>query len=319
MNTDTVDVVVIGGGAAGLNAALMLARSRRSVVVVDAGEPRNAPADGVHGLLGREGIPPGDLLAQGRREVLGYDGRVVDGRVVGLTGDVASGFRAHLEDGSTVDARRILVATGLTDVLPPIPGMDELWGIDVLHCPYCHGWEVRDRAIGIVASGPASPHHALLFRQLSDDVVYFVQDTTLDAEAREQFAARDISIVEGEVMALETADGRLSGVRLVDGTVIARDAVAVAPRMEARVAFAAGVGLTASDHPMGVGTHVAASPTGATDVPGVWVAGNAGDLMAQVGASAAQGALAGAHVNADLVADDTARAVAARRRDAPVS
>ena len=319
MDTNTVDVVVIGGGAAGLNAALMLTRSRRSVVVVDAGDPRNAPADGVHGLLGREGVPPRELLAQGRREVLGYGGRIVDGSVADLSGDVASGFRTHLDDGSTIGARRVVIATGLTDVLPPVPGMDELWGIDVLHCPYCHGWEVRDRAIGIVASGPASLHHALLFRQLSDDVVYFVQDTALDAEAREQFAARDIRIVEGTVRALEAANGRLSGVSLDDGTVVARDAVAVAPRMEARVAFAAGIGLTASDHPMGVGTHVPVSSTGATDVPGVWVAGNAGDLMAQVGASAAQGALAGAHVNADLVAEDTARAVAARRQEAVVS
>ncbi|GAA1905727.1 NAD(P)/FAD-dependent oxidoreductase [Williamsia serinedens] len=313
MDTDTVDVVVIGGGAAGLNGALMLARSRRSVVVVDAGDPRNAPADGVHGLFAREGVAPGDLLAQGRREVTGYGGRVVDGRVAELSGDVTSGFRARLDDGSTIGARRVLVATGLTDVLPPIPGMTELWGIDVLHCPYCHGWEVRDRAIGIVASGPASLHHALLFRQLSDDVVYFAQGTVLDAEAREKLAARDIRVLDGAVVALEVADGRLAGVRLDDGIVVARDAVAVAPRMEARVAVAAGVGLVATDHPMGVGTHVAASPTGLTDVPGVWVAGNAGDLMAQVGASAAQGAMAGAHINADLVAEDTARAVAARR------
>ena len=318
MDTDTVDVVVIGGGAAGLNGALMLARSRRSVVVVDAGDPRNAPADGVHGLLGREGVAPRELVERGRREVTGYGGHVVDGRVAELTGDVAAGFHARLEDGTTIRARRVLVATGLADILPSIPGMTELWGIDVLHCPYCHGWEVRDRAIGIVASGPASLHHALLFRQLSDDVVYFAQGTALDAEAREQLAARDIRVLDGDVVELEMVDGRLSAVRLDDGTVVERAAVAVAPRMEARIDVAAGVGLVASDHPMGVGTHVAAGPSGLTDVPGVWVAGNAGDLMAQVGASAAQGAMAGAHINADLVAEDTARAVATRR-EVPVS
>jgi thioredoxin reductase len=318
MVDEMVDVVVIGGGAAGLNGALMLARSRRSVMVIDSGEPRNAPASGVHGLLGREGVPPGELLGRGRAEVVGYGGTVVDGRVEDLSGDVGAGFRIRLDGGATVTARRVLIATGLTDVLPPVPGMRELWGEDVLHCPYCHGWEVRDRAIGIVATGPVSIHHALLFRQLSDDVVYFVGDTALDDSARQQFSARDIRVVHGRVRALETVEGRLSGVRLDDGTLIARDAVAVAPRMEARVDFAAAVGIVVSDHPMGVGTHVATGQAGVTDVPGVWVAGNAADLTAQVGASAAQGALAGAHINADLVAEDTARAVAGRR-DAVVS
>ncbi|MGZ8179507.1 NAD(P)/FAD-dependent oxidoreductase [Williamsia sp. SKLECPSW1] len=312
MHDETVDVVVIGGGAAGLNGALMLARSRRSVVVVDAGEPRNAPAHAVHGLLGREGMSPRELLAIGRREVSGYGARIVDGRVLELSGDLTSGFGIRVDDGSTVRARRVLVATGLTDILPAIPGMTELWGIDVLHCPYCHGWEVRDRAIGIVSTGPASTHHALLFRQLSADVVFFANDLALDDQVRDELAARDIRVVEGPVAALDTDDGRLRAVRLADGSVIERAAVAVAPRLEARVDFAAGVGLRAVEHPMGVGTHLPAGPTGATDIPGVWVAGNAGDLMAQVGASASQGALAGAHINGDLVAEDTRDAVAAR-------
>lgn len=147
------DVVVIGGGAAGLSGALMLARSRRSVVVIDGGEPRNAPAEGVHGLLGLDGTPPAELLRRGRVEVTGYGGQVVPGTVVAAVPS-ADGFQITLAGGRTVRARRVLVATGLRDELPELPGLAEHWGRGVVHCPYCHGWEVRDEPIGILAVGP---------------------------------------------------------------------------------------------------------------------------------------------------------------------
>src|SRR5687767_7374375 len=167
------DVVIIGGGAAGLSGAVALARSRRSVLVVDAGDPRNAPAGHVHNYLGREGTPPGELLAAGRAELAGYGGQFVSDTVVGA-GRVDGGFRVSLAGGRTVGARRLLVGTGLVDELPDVPGLAERWGRDVLHCPYCHGYEVRDRAIGILATGPSAMHQALLFRQLSDDVTVFL-------------------------------------------------------------------------------------------------------------------------------------------------
>jgi thioredoxin reductase len=163
------DVIVNGGGAAGPAGATALLRSRRSVLVVDGGEPRNAPAVGVHNFLTRDGTPPGDLLATGRAEVLGYGGEVVRGSVVG----VDHGFRVRLDDGRTLSARRLLVATGLVDELPDVPGLAERWGRDVLPCPYCHGWEARDRAVGVLATGPMAVHQALLFRQLTDDVTLF--------------------------------------------------------------------------------------------------------------------------------------------------
>jgi len=302
------DVVVIGGGAAGLNGALMLARSRRSVVVIDAGEPRNAPAAGVHGLLGRDGMPPAELLELGRAEVRGYGGHVVAGRV----SDVArkdDGFEVLLADGRTVRARRLLITTGLVDQLPDVAGLRERWGRDVVHCPYCHGWEVRDQAIGVLGSGPMSVHQALLFRQLSDDVVYLAHTRPPTSEEAAQLAARDISVVNGEVSALQIKDDRLVGVRLTDGTVISRDAVAVASRMVARSDVLTGLGLDAVEHPSGTGEYVPADAAGRTDVPGVWVAGNVTDLTAQVGASAAAGAMAGAHVNADLITEETQAAL----------
>ncbi|WP_174856231.1 NAD(P)/FAD-dependent oxidoreductase [Streptomyces otsuchiensis] len=312
---ESYDVVVAGGGAAGLNGALMLARARRRVVVIDAGEPRNAPADGVHGLLAREGMPPGELLERGRAEVRGYGGHVVSGEVrsaVRGPGGPEDGFVVELADGRTVRARRLLVTTGLVDELPDVPGLRERWGRDVIHCPYCHGWEVRDRSIGVLASGPMSVHQALLMRQWSENIVYFTHDRPRPTEEEaSRMSARGIEIVHGTVAAVEVHGDRLTGVRMADGAVVAREAVAVASRMVARAALLDGVGLRAVEHPAGVGEFIPADATGQTDVPGVWVAGNVTDLTAQVGASAAAGAAAGAHINADLVTEETDRAVAA--------
>jgi len=328
---DSYDVVVIGGGAAGLSGALMLARSRRSVLVIDAGTPRNAPATAVHGLLARDGMPPAELLDRGRAEVRGYGGQLTTGQVSTVR-QAQDGFTVTLAGGrpvrpgpvrpgpvrpgpvrpGTVHARRLLVATGLADELPDIPGLRERWGRDVVHCPYCHGWEVRDQAIGVLASGPTAVHQALLFRQLSDDVVLF-SHTMPEPEGEEarQLAALGVRVVPGEVVSLEIAGDRLTGVRLADGRVLARQALAVAPRMTARAGFLADLGLKPTAHPLGVGEYIPAGPAGRTEVPGVWVAGNVTDLGAQVGGAAAAGAMAGAAINMDLVAEDAGRAAAA--------
>jgi thioredoxin reductase len=306
---DGYDVVVAGGGAAGLNGALMLARSRRSVVVIDAGTPRNAPAAGVHGLLGNEGTPPAELLERGRAEVRGYDGQIVTGEVSTVApGD--GGFEVALADGRAVSARRLLVATGLTDELPDIPGLRDRWGRDVVHCPYCHGWEVRDRAIGVLATGPLSVHQALLFRQLSDDVTFFPCTRPLAGEETEQLAARAIDVMDGNVASVEISGDRLVGVRMSDGRLVRREVLAVSPWMTARADFLGGLGLKPAEHPAGVGEYIPADPTGRTDVPGMWVAGNVTDLTAHVAGAAAAGALAGAQINADLVAEDIRRASA---------
>jgi thioredoxin reductase len=308
------DVVVVGGGAAGLGGALILGRARRSVLVVDAGEPRNAPASGVHGFLTRDGMDPAELLRAGRAEVRRYGGRVVEGGRVASAALVDGGFAVGLEDGRRVGARRLLVATGLVDELPDVPGIRERWGRDVLHCPYCHGWEVRDRAIGVLAGGPLSVHQALLFRQLSADVKFFSHTTEPPTdEQAEQLATRGISMVDGEVASLEVVEDRLVGVRLGDGRVVSREALAVSPRMTARAGFLAALGLRPAEHPAGVGVYIPSDATGRTDVPGVWVAGNVTDLVAHVGAAASSGAAAAAQINADLVAEDTENAVTAYR------
>ncbi len=304
------DVVIIGGGAAGLSAALMLGRSRRNVVVVDSGQPRNAPAQGVHGLLALDGVSPAELLARGRAEVTGYGGEIIAGEVSDVS-STASGFTVTLRDGNALQARRLLIATGLVDELPDVPGVRERWGRDVIHCPYCHGWEVRDRLIGVLASGPNSVHQTLLFRQLSDDVLFFSRDRDLDPQDRAKFDALGIAVIPGDVTGLEITDDRLRGVTLDNGQTVKVEAVAVASRMVARTEAFQGLGITATEHPMG--SFIAADEMGRTSVPGVWVAGNATDLSAQVGAAAAQGAKAGALINADLIAEDAEKAVAENR------
>ncbi|MGV9847651.1 NAD(P)/FAD-dependent oxidoreductase [Streptomyces sp. NPDC003442] len=307
------DVVVIGGGAAGLSGALMLARARRSVVVIDAGDPRNAPASGVHGLLARDGIPPAELVERGRAEVRGYGGQLVSGEVGAVTRE-DTGFQVTLADGRTVRALRLLLATGLVDELPDVPGLRSRWGRDVVHCPYCHGWEIRDQAIGVLGSGPLSVHQAMLFRQWSEDVTFFAHTLPMPTgEEAEQLAACGIRVVNGEVASVEIAEDRLVGVRLRDGNVIKREALAVASRMVARTGFLAALGLRPVEHPSGAGEHIPSDATGRTDVPGVWVAGNVTDLSAQVGAAAAAGATAAAHINADLIAEETRQAVATAR------
>ncbi|MBL1097551.1 NAD(P)/FAD-dependent oxidoreductase [Streptomyces coffeae] len=311
------DVVVVGGGAAGLSGALTLGRARRSVLVIDAGQPRNAPAEGVHGLLGHEGTPPATLLANGRAEVRGYGGEIVDGTVVAAERRATGGFRVTLADGTAVRAERLLVTTGLVDELPAVPGVAELWGTDVLHCPYCHGWEVRDQAIGVLAGGPHAVRQALLWRQWSENITLFLHTGPEPGdEEYEQLAARGVAVVDGTVAALETAGGRLSGVRLADGPVIACRALVTAPYFAARADFLASLGLEPTGQEMAgheIARRIEADATGATAVPGVWVAGNVADPLEKVAGAAASGVHAAAAINADLVAEETRRAVAARQ------
>lgn len=305
-----VDVLVVGGGAAGLSAALVLARSRRSVLVVDAGEPRNAPAEAMHAFLTRDGLAPREFLALGRDEVTRYGAEVRTGRAVRASRE-GDRFRVELEADAPVLARRLVVTTGLVDELPPLAGLADRWGRDVVHCPYCHGWEVRDRTIGVLATSPMSLHQAGLFRQLSDRVVLLTHTgPPLEPEQAARLAARDVAVVDGEVVSVDVDEDVVVGVTLADGQQILLEVVAVAPRLVARSDLLGDLGVPLVEHPSGIGVHVPADAMGRTDVEGVWVAGNVTDPSAQVITAAAQGNRAGAAVNADLVDHDVNSALA---------
>jgi thioredoxin reductase len=298
----------------------MLGRSRRSVVVVDSGEPRNAPAEGVHGFLTRDGVSPAELLKVGRAEAEHYGVRMVQGEVVAAGGKTGEGFAVSLADGREIRGRRLLITTGLVDELPDIAGLRERWGKDVLHCPFCHGWEVRDQAIGILGNGPWSVHQALLFRQWSSNLTLFLNNKTQPADVElEQLAARGIKVVEGAVESLRVEQDTLRGVALAGGPEVAVDAVVVGPQVRVRLDPFAGLGLNASPHPMGVGDYLETDPDGATAVPGVWAAGNVTDIRAQVLASAAAGAWTAVVINNDLMAEELSRDVAAYRESLSVA
>jgi thioredoxin reductase len=309
-----VDVIVVGGGLAGLAGALTLVRARRSVLVVDAGHPRNAPAAHAHGYLTRDGASPLELLAIGRAEVAGYGGQIMTGTVTSLARLPGDGFEVTLADGTSRRARRILVATGLVDDYPDIPGLRDRWGRDVVHCPFCFGWELRDQPLAVVATGPHAATQALMWRQWSEDVALFLHTAPRpEPDQDEQLSARGISVVEGEVTGVEVTEDRLSGVRLRSGQVIPRRAVVIGPQFQARHALLDGLGVCVAEHPRGIGYQVTADATGQTAAGGVWVAGNVADVTAGVMQAAAAGVTAGAAINADLTAGDTAAAVVARR------
>jgi thioredoxin reductase len=305
------DVAVIGGSAAGLAAALQLGRQRRSVIVVDAGEPRNAPAAHLHGYLSREGLPPSELTTVGREEVRRYGGEVLAGRVIQVTRSDDEHFRVELVGGHSIVARRVLAATGLVDELPDIDGLAEHWGRDVIHCPFCHGFEVRDRPIVQIVTHPMGLRTAGLLRQLTARLTLVLHDDVDVACAEiDALQAAGVEIVYGHVSRIVADDdGHVAAVDLDDNERIDADAVAVGPGFRVRAEPFASLGLRTAAHPTGLGDFVETDETGETAVPGLYAAGNVTDPSQQVSQAAADGSRVGAMISFSL-ADDDIRAAA---------
>lgn len=291
----------MGGGPAGLSAALVLGRSRRRTVLYDAGSPRNAPASAAHNLYTRDGTAPAELNAIARDQLTPYPSVTV--RDVGVTAvqRTDAGFLLRDADGNEVHADQVILATGVVDVLPDVPGVRELWGTGVFHCPYCHGWEVRGQPFVVLAQGPAALHVGPLLRGWSDDVqVCPVEGYTPTAEERATLEATGVRWGPA-VVGLEGApDGTVATVAYADGTRGGPAAVFTTAPVRQRAPFAEQLGCRVHGEGMFAG-RVAVEAFGATGVPGVWVVGDAAEGMPQVVSAAHQGTTAGAMLNNALL------------------
>ncbi len=301
--TEQFDVVIVGGGAAGLSAALILGRSRRSVLVIDAGEPRNAPAAHMQGVLSRDGMPPSEYLALGREEIRTYGAQLLNDTVTTITPTHDGEFTLRLANNTDVHARRIIIATGLVDELPDIPGLRERWGRDVLHCPYCHGWEVRDQNFGVLAHPTLGAHQALLLTQWSNNITLFLHNITeLPDGQQEQLHTAGIPVITTPIAQTLTTNDHLTGVRLQDGTTIPLDILFAAGTPVPRDTLLRDLGARTTPTP--VGPYTETDPTGRTSIPGIWAVGNAAGPTEQVVNAVSAGYRAGQTINAELTFHD---------------
>jgi len=289
------DVIVVGGSFAGISAAMQLARARQDVLVIDAGQPRNRFADEAHGFLGQDGRAPAAIMRDARCQVLRYptieiiSGEVRTGRAI------RDGFAVDLSSGVEQRARRLILATGVSDTLPAIPGISERWGETVLHCPYCHGYEVRDVPLGVIAAQPMSAHQALLIPDWGPTTYFTQGEFEPEAEELAAFAARGIIVERTPVVELMGDAPALDGVRLADGRFIEMTAVFTAPRTKPSTPLAEILGCAHEDGP--TGPYIKIDSWGATSVPGVWAAGDAATPMHNATLASAAGVLAGIGVH----------------------
>jgi thioredoxin reductase len=298
---DTYDALIAGGGPAGLSAALVLGRCRRRVLVCDGGRPRNAASHGMHCYLSREGTPPAEFLRLARADIALYPSvEVRDEEIAGIA-RTANGFSARLAGGAEVSARRIVLATGIVDELPPVKGARELYGRSVHHCPFCDGWEHRDGKLAVLGKGGKGAGLAAMLTLWSRDVLLFSDGPAeLSCEDRARLDRLAIRVEETHLAALEGDDGRLRHVRLADGRAIARDALFFNTGQHQRSPLFAQLGCDIGANG-GVEAHAV---TEESSVPGVYVAGDASRDVLFVIVAAAEGAQAACALNKSLMRED---------------
>ena len=296
---DQVDVAIVGGGPAGLSAALMLGRCCRTVVVIDAGEQRNRKAHAIHGYLTRDGASPADLLGTARSELATYpDVRLIEGRVTEVTG-TRGAFEVRTAGGSTLRARRVLLATGVVDVVPVIEGLPELFGRGVHHCPHCDGYEYAGRPIGVYGQAGPGVEGALALLAWSDDIVLFTDGRPLAAEDRAACLEQGVTVREERVTRLARRDGRLEAVVLAAGTPVPRDALFLVAGQREQSDLAKHLGCEISAEGI-----VVTDAHALTSVPGIYAAGDTSVGEQMVVVAAAQGAMAATKIHASLWDED---------------
>ncbi|OBB96472.1 NAD(P)/FAD-dependent oxidoreductase [Mycobacterium sp. 852002-40037_SCH5390672] len=302
---DIWDCVIVGGGAAGLSAGLVLGRARRRTLLVDAGEQSNLASHGIGGLLGHDGRPPAELYAAGKREIASYPS------VEYRTGEVVAGLRANglfeltLLDGRRERTRRVLLATGMQYRPPSIRGLAPLWGKSVFHCPFCHGWEVRDQPLAVLARGEQAVHASLLLRGWSSDIVLLTDGPAdLGADDVARLAAAGVRIDERPVTEIVSTDGELAAIAFSDGGRLERHGLLVGTTMHQRSSLAEQLGVEFAEPTSVTAERIGVDALCRTSVPGVFVAGDPSAQMPQVAAAIASGSLAATAVVQSLLADD---------------
>lgn len=319
MEQTHADVIIVGGGTAGLSAAQTLGRSLRRTIVIDSGSPRNRFAAHMHNVLGHDGATPESLLERGRAEAAAYGVEFVDGSVVRVrdAGDrlvIELAQTAERTAPATLTARALVIATGVRDDLPAIPGLSDYWGSSVLHCPYCHGWEVRGSRVAVLATSPASLHQVKLARQWSDDVTVFSAELgPLDPTVERSLRARGMRIVSAPVTEILGDGTSVTGVRTADGLSHETDAILTASTMVPLDGFVADLDLARGAAPHG--SFLTVDGFGKTSHQRVWAVGNVAAPMATVPMAMGAGAAAGGSVNFALVEEDFTRAVSKEHDD----
>lgn len=303
-HTPVTEVIIIGGSAAGLSAALMLGRARRQVTVIDHGLPRNRFAAHMHGVPGFEGAEPAQFRARLHSELQPYGTRIIDGEVIDVSGGL-NHLSVHLADETVLRAQVLILATGVCDDLPAIEGIEPLWGDTVLHCPYCHGYEVEGRRLGVIATSAMGLHQAQLLTQWTDQLTFFSAGAgPIDPIIETQLRSRAVQIVTEPVEALESeaAPGSkrsLTAVKTRDGARHHMDAVFTAATLRPLDAMVAALGLERADTP--VGSFIKVDVGGLTSHPRILAAGNVVNPMANVPVAVGEGSMAGAMANMVLV------------------
>lgn len=293
------DVIVVGGSFAGLSAAMQLARARRRVLIVDAGLPRNRFAAHAHGLFGQDGRAPAEIVREARAQVAAYPTvRMIEGEVVAAARG-ANGFAVTLADGATAGAARLILASGVRDELPALPGLRERWGATVLHCPYCHGYEVRDRPLGVLAAHAMSIHQAMLLPDWGPTTYFTQGGIEPDAAQREELKRRNVRIERSPVVELLGEAPALQAVRLADGRAIEIAALFVASRTVLTHSLAEMLGCAIEAGPSGDVIRV--DEWKQTTVDGVYAAGDAAALFTNATFASAAGVAAGVMAHRSLV------------------
>lgn len=296
------ECLVIGGGAAGLSAALVLGRARKRTLVIDAGRQSNRAAHGIGGLLGHDGRPPAELYELGRKELERYPSVEVRSGEVRIAKRCGTGFQVELADGTRERVKRVLLAMGMDYRPPELPGLEEIWGTSVFHCPFCHGWEVRDQPLAVLAEGERAVHMATLMRGWSDDVVLLTGGSGgLDAEHRAGLSGAGVTVDDRQVAGLASERGELTAVVFADGSRLPRRGLLVSTTLHQRTDLAAqlGVKFTVAG-PVSVDA-IEVDAMSQTSVPGVFAAGDVCAQMPQVAAAVSAGSLAAVSVVQSLM------------------